>query len=95
MGWPRFRLAQNIRSESEKARVGKRRRILHQTRAITHVVTEFLKFGARSLAAEDVQLVPWSSGWPPKFATRIGRQCVVDGEFTEISGDDALLRRRL
>jgi signal transduction histidine kinase len=90
--------AQMIRSESEKGDVWENAdRILHQTRAITHVVTEFLKFARPlSLAAEDVQL----ASMVERLATEIRDahpdvNVSVEGEFTEISGDEALLRQAL
>jgi signal transduction histidine kinase len=90
--------AQMIRSESEKGDVWENAdRILHQTRAITHVVTEFLKFARPlSLAAEDVQL----ASMVERLATEIRDahpdvSVTVEGEFTEISGDEALLRQAL
>nr|HEV7955424.1 ATP-binding protein [Candidatus Acidoferrales bacterium] len=90
--------AQMIRSESEKGDVWENAdRILHQTRAITHVVTEFLKFARPlSLAAEDVQL----ASMVERLATEIRDahpdvNVTVEGDFTEISGDEALLRQAL
>jgi signal transduction histidine kinase len=90
--------AQMIRSESEKGDVWENAdRILHQTRAITHVVTEFLKFARPlSLAAEDVQL----ASMVDRLASEIRDahpdvNVSVEGEFTEISGDEALLRQAL
>jgi signal transduction histidine kinase len=90
--------AQMIRSESEKGDVWENAdRILHQTRAITHVVTEFLKFARPlSLAAEDVQL----ASMVDRLASEIRDahpdvSVTVEGDFTEISGDEALLRQAL
>ena len=90
--------AQMIRSESEKGDVWENAdRILHQTRAITHVVTEFLKFARPlSLAAEDVQL----ASMVERLAMEIRDahsdvNVTVEGDFTEISGDEALLRQAL
>jgi signal transduction histidine kinase len=90
--------AQMIRSESEKGDVWENAdRILQQTRAITHVVTEFLKFARPlSLAAEDVQL----ASVVERLATEIRDAhtdvtVTVEGDFAEISGDEALLRQAL
>jgi signal transduction histidine kinase len=90
--------AQMIRSESAKGDVWENAdRILHQTRAITHVVTEFLKFARPlSLAAEDVAL----ASMVERLATEIRDahpdvNVTVEGEFTGISGDEALLRQAL
>jgi nitrogen fixation/metabolism regulation signal transduction histidine kinase len=90
--------AQMIRSESGKGEVWENAdRILEQTRAITHVVTEFLKFARPlSLADEEVQL----NSMIDRLAEDIheahpGVSVTVEGEFAEISGDEALLRQAL
>jgi signal transduction histidine kinase len=90
--------AQMIRAESRKGETWENAdRILEQTRAITHVVTEFLKFARPlSLADEDVPL----SSMVERLAEDIreahpGISVVVEGEFSGISGDEALLRQAL
>jgi two-component system sensor histidine kinase HydH len=90
--------AQMIRSESERGEVAENaERILEQTRAITHVVTEFLKF-ARPLTLADEE-VPMES-LIRRLADDVheahpGVNIAVEGEFGEISGDEALLRQAL
>ncbi len=90
--------AQMIRSEAGKGELADNaERILEQTRSITHVVTEFLKFARPlSLADEEVQL--------PSLVTRLaedireshpGVNVTVEGDFSEISGDEALIRQAL
>jgi len=73
------------------------KRILEQTRSITHVVTEFLKY-ARPLEIvnEPVEL----SGVVERVASEIGEskpdvQLSWDGEFGSVSGDEGLLRQAL
>jgi signal transduction histidine kinase len=90
--------AQMIRSESEKGEVWENAdRILHQTRAITHVVTEFLKFARPlSLADEEVQL----ASMVERLAAEIRDahpevNVTIEGDYTEISGDEGLLRQAL
>jgi nitrogen-specific signal transduction histidine kinase len=90
--------AQMIRAESRKGETWENAdRILEQTRAITHVVTEFLKFARPlSLADEDVPL----ASMVERLAEDIreahpGVSVVVEGDYSEISGDEALLRQAL
>jgi nitrogen-specific signal transduction histidine kinase len=71
--------------------------ILRQTRSLTHVVTEFLKFARPlELADEQVALRPMIE----RIVTEIGEAVpgvpfVTTGEFGEVSGDDALLRQAI
>jgi len=72
-------------------------RILEQTRSITHVVTEFLKY-ARPLdiSAEPVEL----QGVVEKVAAEIGEtmpevQLRCEGTFGSVPGDEGLLRQAL
>ncbi len=90
--------AQMIRAESRKGETWENAdRILEQTRAITHVVTEFLKFARPlSLADEDVPL----AAMVERLAEDVreahpGVSVVVEGDFRQISGDEALLRQAL
>ena len=91
--------AQMIRSESGKGeRVRENAdRILDQTRAITHVVTEFLKF-ARPLILADEE-VPLASMMDrlaeDMHEAHPGVNVSVEGDFAAISGDEALLRQAL
>jgi PAS domain S-box-containing protein len=71
--------------------------ILRQTRSLTHVVTEFLKFARPlELADEQVSIRPMVE----RIVEEIG-ESVSDvsfetlGDFGEVSGDDALLRQAL
>jgi signal transduction histidine kinase len=71
--------------------------ILRQTRSLTHVVTEFLKFARPlELANEEVPLSPMIA----QIVAEIGEQAgdvpfSILGEFAEVSGDDALLRQAI
>jgi len=71
--------------------------ILRQTRSLTHVVTEFLKFARPlELADEQVPLRPLIE----RIVTEIGEvvpgvSVTTVGEFAEVSGDDALLRQAI
>jgi signal transduction histidine kinase len=72
-------------------------KILDQTRNVTHVVTEFLRY-ARPLdiSAEPVSLAPLVDRAVSEIEelfphTRI----VAEGEFSEVAGDDGLLRQVL
>jgi signal transduction histidine kinase len=90
--------AQMIRSEAVRTETSENAdRILEQTRAITHVVTEFLKFARPlSIADEEVLLAPLIR----RLADDVHEahpdvSISVDGDFAEISGDEALLRQAL
>ena len=71
--------------------------ILRQTRSLTHVVTEFLKFARPlDLADEQVSLRPMIE----RVVAEIGEAVpavpvVLAGEFGDVSGDDALLRQAI
>ncbi len=88
--------AQMIRSESAEGEISDHaERILEQTRNITHVVTEFLKF-ARPLDISDepVELQPLIdraldeiSGAAPGVTVR------AEGDFGIVAGDEGLLRQ--
>jgi two-component system, NtrC family, nitrogen regulation sensor histidine kinase GlnL len=71
--------------------------ILRQTRSLTHVVTEFLKFARPlELANEEVPLSPMIA----QIVAEIGELAgdvpfSILGEFAEVSGDDALLRQAI
>jgi len=90
--------AQMIRSEAAGNELAEHaERILDQTRALTHVVTEFLKF-ARPLELADEQVCLGAliervvaevrEAMPPLEVT-------AEGEFVEVSGDEGLLRQAL
>jgi len=91
--------AQMIRSEAQPGTEIREHgeKILDQTRALSHVVTEFLKFARPlDLASERVVLRPIieqviaevSEGLP-------GIPITSEGEFGDVSGDDALLRQAI
>jgi nitrogen-specific signal transduction histidine kinase len=90
--------AQMIRAEAAEAEVSDyAERILDQTRSITHVVTEFLKY-ARPLEISDevVEL----HGVVERVASEIGEgmanvKIVCKGEFGSVEGDEGLLRQAL
>jgi signal transduction histidine kinase len=71
--------------------------ILRQTRSLTHVVTEVLKFARPlELANEEVPLSPMIA----QIVAEIGELAgdvpfSILGEFAEVSGDDALLRQAI
>ena len=91
--------AQMIRSEASPSSDVRdnAERILDQTRAITHVVTEFLKF-ARPLVLADEEVSFGSLAPRVMDELRESQPSVaiaLEGEFTEISGDEGLLRQAL
>ena len=67
--------------------------ILRQTRSLTHVVTEFLKFARPlDLADEQVSLRPMIERIVAEIGEAVpGVPFAILGEFGEVSGDDALL----
>lgn len=71
--------------------------ILRQTRSLTHVVTEFLKFARPlDLADEQVTLRPMVERIVVEIGDLVpGVPFVIAGEFGEVSGDDALLRQAI
>jgi two-component system sensor histidine kinase HydH len=71
--------------------------ILRQTRSLTHVVTEFLKFARPlELADEQVSLRPMVERIVAEIGEAVpGVPFVTTGEFGEVSGDDALLRQAI
>jgi two-component system sensor histidine kinase HydH len=71
--------------------------ILRQTRSLTHVVTEFLKFARPlELADEQVSLRPMIERIIAEIGEAVpGVSFVTMGEYSEVSGDDALLRQAI
>jgi two-component system sensor histidine kinase HydH len=71
--------------------------ILRQTRSLTHVVTEFLKFARPlELADEQVSLRPMIERIMAEIGDLVpGVPFVIMGEFSDVSGDDALLRQAI
>ena len=91
--------AQMIRSEAKPGTELREHgeKILHQTRALTHVVTEFLKFARPlQLADEQVALRPMIERVLAEVAEAVpGVPITAVGEFADVSGDDALLRQAI
>ena len=91
--------AQMIHMETKGAELGDySQKILDQTRALTHVVTEFLKFARPlDLSYEPVTLGPVDGrvlaevgeAWPSDV------RLSVEGEFGEVPGDEPLIRQAL
>ena len=71
--------------------------ILRQTRSLTHVVTEFLKFARPlDLADEQVSITPMIERIVAEISEVVpGVPFVILGDFGEVSGDDALLRQAI
>jgi nitrogen-specific signal transduction histidine kinase len=71
--------------------------ILRQTRSLTHVVTEFLKFARPlELADERVSLRPMLERIVAEVGEVVpGVPVIITGEFSDVSGDDALLRQAI
>jgi PAS domain S-box-containing protein len=71
--------------------------IIRQTRSLTHVVTEFLKFARPlELADERVSLRPMIERIGIEVGEAIpGIPVTITGEFGDVSGDDALLRQAI
>lgn len=90
--------AQMIRGEAGTGELADcAQRILDQTRALTHVVTEFLRF-ARPLevAKEVVNLGPVVERVVAELREALPHVAVTaEGEFAEVSGDEGLLRQAL
>jgi len=91
--------AQMIRSEAKPGTELREHgeKILDQTRALTHVVTEFLKFARPlDLADEQVTLRPLIERVLAEVSEVVpGVHVTCEGEFGDVSGDDALLRQAI
>ena len=91
--------AQMIRSEAQPGTELREhgQLILQQTRALTHVVTEFLKFARPlELANEQVPLRPMIDQILAEVAETLPEVSITaEGEFADVSGDDALLRQAI
>jgi signal transduction histidine kinase len=91
--------AQMIRMETKDGELGEySQKILDQTRALTHVVTEFLKFARPlDLSYEPVTLGPVIG----RVLAEVGEAASSDaalsaeGEFGEVPGDEPLIRQAL
>jgi PAS domain S-box-containing protein len=87
--------AQMIRAESEGDAAENAQRILQQTRALAHVVTEFLKFARpQELANEEVTLQLLVERAISELRDSLpGVEIQFDGQFECVSGDEGLLRQ--
>ena len=88
--------AQMIRSEAGGGELAEHAQlILDQTRAVTHVVTEFLRFARPlELADEQVAIEPLVERVITEVREALPQVRVTsEGEFAEVSGDEALLRQ--
>ena len=90
--------AQMIRGEAANEETSEYAdKILEQTRNITHVVTEFLKYARpQEISSETVAL----GGVVERIVTEVGEanpQILIrfEGEFGEVAGDEGLLRQAL
>jgi PAS domain S-box-containing protein len=90
--------AQMIRSESADAEISDHAgRILEQTRNITHVVTEFLKYARPLEISEEVvelkdvveRVIAETAAAAPNVTVQ------SDGDFARVAGDESLLRQVL
>src|SRR5208282_5621972 len=90
--------AQMIRSESAAGDVRESsERILEQTRALTHVVTEFLRFAKPlEICYETVPMQTLVERVAEELQEAVP-QCAVEceGAFVDLPGDEALLRQAL
>src|ERR1700687_3234201 len=91
--------AQMIRSEAKPGTEIREygEKILGQTRSLTHVVTEFLKFARPlDLVDEQVTLRPLIERVLAEVSEAMpGIPVIFEGEFGDVSGDDALLRQAI
>ena len=89
--------AQMIRRESQGETAENAQLIVDQTRALTHVVTEFLKFARPlDLSTEEVPLRPVVDRVITEIEEAIPDVVIsVAGQFESIAGDEGLLRQAL
>jgi signal transduction histidine kinase len=90
--------AQMIRSEAGAGDIrDSAERILDQTRSLTHVVTEFLRFAKPLEICYETVGMQALVGRVAEDLRETFPQCVVecDGAFLELPGDEALLRQAL
>jgi nitrogen fixation/metabolism regulation signal transduction histidine kinase len=90
--------AQMIHNEVPSAEAGEcAGKIIEQTRSLTHVVTEFLRFARPlELAQEDFALASLVEQVAEEVGTAVsGVSIRTEGDFAEVSGDAGLLRQAL
>jgi len=90
--------AQMIRGEAAESELAEHaQRILEQTRAVTHVVTEFLRFARPlELVDEQVAMQPLIERVVAEVREAMPQVSLTsEGEFAEVTGDEGLLRQAL
>src|SRR6202167_2029467 len=90
--------AQMIRGESQPGDTrDSAEKILDQTRALTHVVTEFLKFAKPlEICYETVAMAPLVERLVEELQESLPRcEFAHEGQFLELPGDEALLRQAM
>ncbi len=90
--------AQMIRSEASGPDLAENAdKILQESRTLTHVVTEFLRFARPvELASEIVPLAPLVERVAADVSQALPSvRITTDGEFAEVTGDEGLLRQAL
>lgn len=90
--------AQMIRSEAPSSETGESaEKILDQTKSLTHVVTEFLRFARPlELAQEDFELAEVVEQVADEIGAAVpGATIRIEGVFGTVSGDAGLLRQAL
>lgn len=90
--------AQMIRSEAASSEIGESaEKILDQTKSLTHVVTEFLRFARPlELAQEDFELAEVVEQVADEIGAAVpGATIRTEGVFGTLSGDAGLLRQAL
>ena len=90
--------AQMIRGDASNGETSENaERILEQTRALTHVVTEFLKFARPlDLADEQVAMRPLLERVAAELHESVPQvKVTIEGDFLEVAGDEGLLRQAL
>jgi PAS domain S-box-containing protein len=89
--------AQMIRAETEGDAAENAQRILQQTRALAHVVTEFLKFARpQELANEEVNLQQVIDRAISELRDSLPQSIIrSEGRFERVSGDEGLLRQAI
>jgi signal transduction histidine kinase len=89
--------AQMIRSETSGDVRDSAERILDQTRALTHVVTEFLRFAKPlEISYETVPMQSIVERVAEELQEALPQSTIAtEGKFTDVPGDEALLRQAL
>lgn len=87
--------AQMIQGEASEVTAKYADRILEQTRAITHVITEFMKFARPlELANDQVEVRPLVERVIAEVRDVVPQVILAaEGDFTQVSGDEGLLRQ--